>query len=120
MSHYKIFALFTIPRFKYIILNVLLYSPVEILDNLKKIQRNLQFGLFYAEFYGEFNGASCHIFSLGRKKLGGKTQMQGFCAKSNVLRIVFSNVGLLKLAITIIKGVEYLHEAGQKTNICIG
>ena len=47
-------------------------SPVEILPNLKKMQRNLQYTPFCAEFYEEFNGASYQIFPLGQKKLWAK------------------------------------------------
>ena len=41
-------------------------SPVEILPNLTKIQRNSQYSLFCAKFYEEFNGGSCQ--SLGKKR----------------------------------------------------
>ena len=53
------------------------YSPVEILANLKNY-RNLQFSSFYVEFYGEFNGASCQIFLLGKRSYEQKRTCRYF------------------------------------------
>ena len=48
-----------------------------------------------------------------KRKFSYFAQNQFFC--DGVL-----NVGVLKLVITIINCVECLHEAGRKTNTCIG
>ena len=79
--------------------------PVEILANLKKVQRILQCNLFYTEFDGEFNGASCQIFSLVQKKLSKNVDVDILCKIKFFMDNVLS-VEVLKLAITIINCVE--------------
>ena len=80
------------------------------MTNLKKIKRNIQCSLFSAEFYGEF-----YFFKVMSKILD-----VGILRKVNFFTDSVLSVGVLKLAITTINCVEYLHEAGRKTNICIG
>ena len=79
----------------------------------------MQCSLFYTEFDGEFNGASCQIFSLVQKKLSKNVDVDILCKIKFFMDNVLS-VEVLKLAITTINCVECLHEARGKTNICIG
>ena len=91
-----------------------LQKLTEILANLKKIQRNLQCSLFYAEFYEEFNGASCQIFLLGQKKVLSKNEEAGILLKTNFFYGQCFKCWSTKMSVTTTSRVKQLFEIEEK------